>query len=206
MVAVSPGLTTERVYHVLKTQIMTGDLRPGDRLDPARLASELNASTTPVRDALHQLLGERMVHAFPQQGFQVPVLSETALRELYGWTSDLLALLLRIWRGASDMPPPCPPSRADIADTTATFFDAIVSRLGTSEHRRAIRHASDRLHRVRTIEGEILAGVFEEIETLIAAWMQGSAADLRSGLQRYHRRRLSAVPAIVARLTTEIHS
>ena len=54
----SPGLTTERVYKVLKIQIMHGQRMPGERLDPARLASELNSSATPVRDALHRVLAQ----------------------------------------------------------------------------------------------------------------------------------------------------
>ena len=63
----SPGQTTDRIYHLLKAQIMRGLKRPGERLDPVWLAADLSASATPVRDALHQLLGERMVEAWPSQ-------------------------------------------------------------------------------------------------------------------------------------------
>lgn len=200
----SPGLTTERIYHVLKTQIMLGERRAGERLDPARLASELNASTTPVRDALHQLLGERMVQAYPQQGFQVPVLSETALRELYVWTGDLLGLLLRIWRGGAGAAPLPLRDGANVAQAAADLFDAIAITLGNSEHRRAVRHASDRLHQARTIEAEVLADAAGELDRLIEAWTKQSAPELRSGLQHYHRRRLAAVPAIVSRLAASL--
>ena len=65
----SPGLTTERVYAVLKVQIMEGERAPGERLDPARLASELNPSARPVPDALNPLLGERRTRlALPGDG------------------------------------------------------------------------------------------------------------------------------------------
>lgn len=201
----SPGLTTERVYKVLKTQIMFGERRAGERLDPARLAQELNASATPVRDALHQLLGERMVQAFPQQGFQVPMLSETGLRELYVWTGDLLALLLRNGRGGAGAVP-APDVTAgditggDVAEVTAGLFDAIAGMLGNGEHRRAVRHASDRLHQVRLVEPRVLTEIEDEMRGLIGHWSGRSTAELRAGLQRYHRRRLLAVPAIIARI------
>jgi hypothetical protein len=199
----SPGHTTERVYKVLKAQIMLGERRAGERLDPARLAQELNASATPVRDALHQLLGERMVQAFPQRGFQVPTLSETGLRELYVWSGDLLTLLLRNWRGGAGAAPAAGLAGGDIAETAADLFDAIAVTLGTGEHRRAVRHASDRLHVVRVMEAGVLVGVEDEMRSLIGYWTSPSAPRLRAGLQRYHRRRLSAIPAIITRIVAE---
>ena len=49
------GPTAERVYDTLKRAMMERRFRPGDRLDPAMLAEDLNSSTTPVREALDRL-------------------------------------------------------------------------------------------------------------------------------------------------------
>ena len=67
---------------------------PGDRLEPALLSEELNASVTPVRDALHRLTGERLVEAPRHEGFRTPMMTETPLRQLYSWHLDLLLLAL----------------------------------------------------------------------------------------------------------------
>jgi hypothetical protein len=195
----SPGLTTERVYAVLKAQIIGGERRPGERLDPARLASDLNASTTPVRDALHQLLGERLVEAWPSQGFQVPTLGETALRELYGWHGDLLGLLLRGWKSeAATRPAIAEPAVSDHAEAARVLFEAIAARLGTREHRIAIGQASDRLHRARMAEASVFPDLAAEQDELHDLWCAGRPRDLRTALVRYHRRRQQQVPAIAA--------
>ena len=64
----SPGPIFERVYLALKAQVTSGAFAPGDRLEPAALGEALNASITPVRDALHRLVGERIVEAPRNEG------------------------------------------------------------------------------------------------------------------------------------------
>jgi DNA-binding GntR family transcriptional regulator len=193
-------LTTERVYAVLKVQIMEGERQAGERLDPARLAAELNASATPVRDALHRLLGERMVQARPGQGFHVPLPCETAMRELYDWNADLLGLLLRGWSPRKKPPLPVSQNSDDRAGMVATLFDTIASTLGNAEHSEAVRQANDRLHRARKAETMMFTNLVSELDELVAAWTGGRATDLRSAISRYHRRRISKVAQIVARI------
>src|SRR3546814_4967838 len=81
----SPGATMERVYIDLKVRIMTGAYPPGTRLDPRQLARAMDASATPVRDALHRLSGERIVDSWHQEGFRQPLLTEADLVDLYEW-------------------------------------------------------------------------------------------------------------------------
>lgn len=86
-----PG-TFDRVYAALKQRLREGAFHPGDKLEPAALSDELNASVTPVRDALHRLVGERMVEAPRHEGFRAPLPTESALRQLYAWHLDLVLL------------------------------------------------------------------------------------------------------------------
>lgn len=91
------GATAERVHEALKRRIMGREFRPGDRLDPAVLAAPLSSSVTPVRDALHLLTGEGLVETRTSGGFHIPALDEPALKDLYDWSAELLALAIRGW-------------------------------------------------------------------------------------------------------------
>jgi DNA-binding GntR family transcriptional regulator len=81
----SPGVTFERVYPALKRQLREGVRVPGTPIEPAIIGNELGASITPVRDALHRLVGERLVEAPQHNGFRVPRPTEAELRDLYAW-------------------------------------------------------------------------------------------------------------------------
>ena len=74
----SPGPTFERVYHALKEQLGSARFAAGEHLEPATLSHELNASITPVRDALHRLVGEGLVEAPRGDGFRVPAPAKAA--------------------------------------------------------------------------------------------------------------------------------
>jgi len=56
-----PGATFERVHAGLRARLHAGRFVLGEPLEPQHLADELNASITPVRDALQRLVGERLV-------------------------------------------------------------------------------------------------------------------------------------------------
>jgi hypothetical protein len=91
------GATAERVLKALRLRLMDRDIRPGDRLDPALLTSQLGASATPVREALHVLSGEGLVEARAGGGFCLPLLDEAALQDRYDWSGQLLQIALRHW-------------------------------------------------------------------------------------------------------------
>ena len=71
----------------------------GRHLEPVAIGHDLSASITPVRDALHRLVGERLVEAPRNDGFRVPIITELALRQLYGWQTALLRLAVGVYSG-----------------------------------------------------------------------------------------------------------
>jgi DNA-binding GntR family transcriptional regulator len=72
----------ERVYGVLRDQLMRGGFEPGQKLKIAALASELGTSAMPVREALNRLAAERAIESLPNRSVRVPSLSKDALQDL----------------------------------------------------------------------------------------------------------------------------
>ncbi|MFD6884390.1 GntR family transcriptional regulator [Rhodococcus sp. BL-253-APC-6A1W] len=57
-----PGVTRrEQVYRALRTDLMSGDLTPDERLSEERLAEHYGVSRTPVREALARLVSDGLV-------------------------------------------------------------------------------------------------------------------------------------------------
>ncbi|MBC2860938.1 GntR family transcriptional regulator [Stappia sp. 28M-7] len=73
----------ERVTNALRADIITGVFVPGQRLSEAELCSHLDASRTPVREALRQLEAERLVEVRPNRGPIVVKLGPEEAERIY---------------------------------------------------------------------------------------------------------------------------
>jgi len=78
-----PASTQQAVLAELRRRIAAGELRPGEKIAPERLAPELGVSRVPIREALKILEGEGQVVYEPHRGCFVAELSLADLRELY---------------------------------------------------------------------------------------------------------------------------
>ena len=76
-----PNLT-EQVYEQLIDILIRGELQPGDVIVERRMAERLNASRTPVREALGRLEAEGLVYKQPSRGVTVSPFSTEAFVEL----------------------------------------------------------------------------------------------------------------------------
>lgn len=65
-----PNLT-EKVYEQLTDLLIRAELRPGDVITERRMAERLNASRTPIREALGRLEAEGLVYKQPSRGVTV---------------------------------------------------------------------------------------------------------------------------------------
>src|SRR3546814_13644235 len=77
----SPAHVLEPTYQAIRKRLMEAAWPAGFRLDTARLAGELGVSTSPVRDSLNHLAGERMVDFEMGAGFYVPRTDKKADRK-----------------------------------------------------------------------------------------------------------------------------
>lgn len=87
----------ESVVEHLRTQIITGELAPGQKLNELALSSSLGISRPPLREAFRVLENEHLVVSTPRKGVCVTELSIEGLREVFQarvmiecWAIDLL--------------------------------------------------------------------------------------------------------------------
>lgn len=195
-----PGPTFDRVYVALKGQLTGGAFAPGEHLEPVAIGQELNASITPVRDALHRLVGERIVEAPRHDGFRVPAPTEAELRDLYGWNRELveLAIRRRAVARSRDVPAEPPVENMSLSDRAAHLFRRLARRAGSAELEAAIEGLSDRLAALRGVEARVFDDAMAEIDALCALLANEDMAALRRGINLYHRRRQRAVPDLLA--------
>lgn len=195
----SPGPTFDRVYLALKQQVREGRYPPGTQLEPRVLTEELSSSITPIRDALHRLVGERLVEAPRNDGFRIPPVSEFVLRELYAWQAELLRLALAHSPAEQQDDAPRPGSVAEI-DSAEEIFLEIGRRSGYYELLSALANVCDRLAAMRNLEQRFVPEMAEETGTLLRLLEERDTASLRSAITSYQRRRDRAVPQLVAAL------
>ena len=67
----------------IRTLIVSGRLKAGDRVRAEQIASELDVSATPVREALHSLQAHGFLTYERNRGFVVTRLSEDDIRDVY---------------------------------------------------------------------------------------------------------------------------
>lgn len=72
----------EVVFNTLRQAILTGELKPGERLLEIQLANKLGVSRTPIREAIHKLELEGLVTMIPRRGAEVSQITEKNLRDV----------------------------------------------------------------------------------------------------------------------------
>lgn len=92
MAKIETSLLTEQVYNVLRTKIIDGEYKPGDKLDIHKLSDEFGVSRSPVKDAINQLVYDGLIEIIPRKGTYVTKVDFTSFLE----TLDA-RLMVEIW-------------------------------------------------------------------------------------------------------------
>lgn len=70
------------VFRTLRKAILTGELKPGERLMEIHLANRLGVSRTPIREAIRKLELEGLVTMIPRRGAEVAQITEKSLKDV----------------------------------------------------------------------------------------------------------------------------
>ncbi|MFQ3565740.1 MAG: GntR family transcriptional regulator [Aggregatilineales bacterium] len=71
------------LVEVLRDAILSGELQPGERLLQEELAERFQVSSTPVREAIQQLVAEGVLSHSPYRGVQVAEVDPEGVLEVY---------------------------------------------------------------------------------------------------------------------------
>lgn len=70
------------VFNTLRKAILTGALKPGERLMEVHLANRLGVSRTPIREAIRKLELEGLVTMIPRRGAEVAQITEKSMNDV----------------------------------------------------------------------------------------------------------------------------
>lgn len=93
---VRSGTTVEQMVRAIADLIITGAMRPGERLDEISLANRFEVSRTPVREALGQLCAMGLVGRQPNRSAVVTNVSQDHLGSMFEAMAELEGICARL--------------------------------------------------------------------------------------------------------------
>ncbi|MFC2046037.1 GntR family transcriptional regulator [Chloroflexota bacterium] len=74
---------SDQAYEIIKAEILTCALEPGQQIAQSEIAGRHNLRTTPVREALQRLVTEGFVEAIPRFGYVVSPITLSDVHEIF---------------------------------------------------------------------------------------------------------------------------
>jgi len=91
----------EQAYETLRDSIITLELEPGKTIYESEIATLLNISRTPIRDAFQRLITEGLIEVLPQRTKKIASISESKVKESgfvrLSLESSVFRLVARNW-------------------------------------------------------------------------------------------------------------
>jgi DNA-binding GntR family transcriptional regulator len=188
------------LYEALKEMAVNFRIRPGERINEVALARELDASRTPLREALNRLVAEQLLEFHPGKGFFCRELDAQSIFDLYELRSVLEEKAVRLTCARAsdeDLARLRDNEYADgllyagrtIGEATAAdegFHLAIAKLSGNAEIARQIRQINERIRYIRWIDMAAAVKRTKGEHKLIMDALQDKDADAAADLMRNH--------------------
>ena len=200
----------QRAYEAIKARIVAHELPGGERILVEPLADKLFVSNTPVREALIQLVAERLIKDVPKAGFFTKEISEAEIRGLYILNQVLLDWSLSVTRNDGGVPGMLkPPETFDTSHRTSELsalsavkmmdelFAHIAMQSGNADVIHQVGNINERTYFLRLKECELIADVPKDLLRLCETYFQRDLESLRPALQRFHDKRLQLMPGVI---------
>ena len=92
----------EKVYEILKEMIISGKLKYNERIEEDTLATSLEVSRTPVREAINKLEQEGWINIIPRRGMFVSNVSLKEINDIFQVRLNIEPIILQM--GFSNIP------------------------------------------------------------------------------------------------------
>lgn len=89
----------EQLAEILRNQILSAEIAPGERIIEEEISKKYQVSRGPVREALRQIEEEGLVTYIPHKGCVVKILTHEEMSEAYLIRSTLEGLAVKIYAG-----------------------------------------------------------------------------------------------------------
>ena len=142
------------VYEQILSAILSGEIVPGERLIQETIASQIDVSRTPVREAILRLEREGVLEATGRSGFQIREISEKEIQDLYLAREAVEGFAAKLLAGALSQ------------EQAQNIETAVRSEMGLkSPHKEEHFHANRNIHRtiVAQTGNGILLDMFDSI-------------------------------------------
>lgn len=151
------------VFNTLRQEILTGKLKPGERLMEIQLANKLGVSRTPIREAIRKLELEGLVIMIPRRGAEVAQITLKDLKDVMEvrCALDVLAIELACGRMGheelTELYQACENFREAVktgdtrkmAEADVVFHDTIVLSTGNRRLIQLVSNLSEQMYRYR---------------------------------------------------------
>lgn len=151
------------VFNTLRDNILTGEMKPGERLMEIHLADKLGVSRTPIREAIRMLELEGLVTMIPRRGAEVAQISAKGLSDVLEVRQALDALAIELacdriseeeiqaLRGACDRFAETTKTQdvVKIAGADVELHDIIVKAAGNARLAQMVSNLSQQMYRYR---------------------------------------------------------
>lgn len=94
---------SETVYEHLKDMILSLELKPGERIPEAKIASHFGISRTPIREAIKRLANDGIITVYPNRYAEVATYRDDWIKEtgLIRISLDIIAAKLAVFHGSN---------------------------------------------------------------------------------------------------------
>ena len=153
------------VFNTLRKAILTGQLKPGERLMEVHLAGKLGVSRTPIREAIRKLELEGLVIMIPRRGAEVAQITEKSLKDVLEVRRALDALSVELAcvritdEEIKELAEACHAFEAAtrekdasvIAKADVALHDIIVQATGNRRLKQLVNNLSEQMYRYRFV-------------------------------------------------------
>ena len=160
---VKPVTLSEQAYAIIKDEIITNQIKPGDLLTEEQLSERLSISRTPIREAIRKLELEGLVTMIPRRGAEVAQITEKSMNDVLEVRRAMDALCVELAcdritpEELQDLKKACDTFEAavktddikQIAQADVALHDIIVQATGNQRLIQLVNNLSEQMYRYR---------------------------------------------------------